>query len=138
MHWIRRKTKTGQTENAGNEKKSRGARWSGVIFFGAWGLTAILLIPMLMQVRALILYSALAVINNDTLRPPGWNTSTMVGVDKCTLLVLIAAWMIGVFFAEGQIREAVAKGRFWADVGIMWLGVVGVWAGSAIMLYVAS
>ena len=138
MKWFNRQEKTSQKKKASKEKKPRSERWSAVVYYGAWGLTAILLIPMLMQVRALILFLALLMINNDAVRPPGWSSSTLVGVDKCTLLVLIAAWLIGVFFAEGHIREAIASESFWSDVGIMWLGIIGAWAGSAIMLYVLS
>ena len=105
-------------------------------FYLAWGLTGALLIPMLGQLKVLVLYLALQLIKNDALRPPGWNSETMAGVDKCTTFVALGAWLILFLYAEGQIQEAQIKDQFWAQTGKMWLIIGGIYLAGALLLFV--
>ncbi len=104
-------------------------------YFGLWGVTAVLLIPTLLQVKALILYTSLLMIESESFRPPGWNTGTLTGVDKCTTFLGIVIWLIVVMFAEGHLRESIAQGKFLSYAGRMLLIILSVYVSSAVILY---
>ena len=104
-------------------------------YYGAWALTALALIPMLIRLKALALVSAWRVINNDALRPPGWNSSTLVAVDKCTTFLALGAWLMGVLLVEGYLQEALAEGRLLARAGRMLLVIGGIYAAAEVLLW---
>jgi len=105
-------------------------------YLAAWILTAALLVLMLSQIKALLLYLALLLIENDNLRPPGWNSSTIVAVDKCTTFLAVVTWLIGVMYASDHIREGLQEGRFWPQTGRMLLLIFGLYAASTLLLFV--
>lgn len=121
------------------ERQPRGRTIRNIIatlgYFGAWGLIAVLLVPALMQVKTLLVFIALLIINNETLRPPGWNTDTLVGVDKCTTFLAIGTWLFVVMFAERYLREAREQGRFWVQAGRAIVVIIGIYGASAALLF---
>ena len=104
----------------------------------AWLLVAGALIFTLLQLKALILYLALLLIENETLRPTGWNTGTIVAVDKCSTLLGVIAWLVVSMFAGNQLQASQAEGRFWTYTGRLLGAIIGLYLLAAGVLFVIS
>ncbi len=70
-----------------------------------WLVFAILITLTLFQVYATVIAVSLVVIENPTLRPIGWNTSSVHGLGRLLWLILGIFWLGWVMFTEGYLRE---------------------------------
>ena len=70
--------------------------WLGLIILATF--TAI-------QVHGTLIAISLAVIQNPSLRPPGWSTDTILALSRVFWLVLGIFWLGWVMFTEGYLRE---------------------------------
>ena len=57
------------------------------------------------QVHGMLVALALAVIENPSLRPPGWSTDTIFALSRVFWLILGILWLGWVMFTEGYLRE---------------------------------
>jgi hypothetical protein len=60
-------------------------------------------------VQNLVLYLGILVIQNDALRPTGWSSDTLSGINRCGFLVLGSLWLGMVVFTEKYLREGAAE-----------------------------
>ena len=70
-----------------------------------WLVFVILMTLTLFQVYATVIAVSLVVIENPTLRPTGWNTSSIHGIGRLLWLILGIFWLGWVMFTEGYLRE---------------------------------
>ncbi len=85
-----------------------------LIFFSiyAWWLGLIVLWTFAaFQAQNLILYLGLLVIQTPSIRPPGWNNDTLVGINKCGFLILGSLWLGLAIFTEKYLREGACEER---------------------------
>ena len=45
------------------------------------------------QLQSLLIYLSIIIVQTPALTPPGWNSSTIVGLSKCTVLILGILWL---------------------------------------------
>ncbi len=102
-----------------------------VRFFGAWLFLSILGIVVAFQLRVTLLSMGLFAVKRPSLRPTGWNTSTIHGLDRFVILILGIAWLFMVVFLENYLREGFgSQTAFWQRV--IWFGL------SLVAIYVLS
>lgn len=65
------------------------------------------------QAHITTLYVAALLLDHPTLRPPGWSSSTLVGVSKLSVIGWGALWLIATSYLEYQLRESVQERRLW-------------------------
>jgi hypothetical protein len=109
---------------------------SRVAFFGFWVLAAALLVPTFYQILNLVLYLGVLVINNPGLRPTGWTTDTLVGLQRCSFLVLGSLWIGLVMYFESYLSEGYSRAELAGRGGRILLIIVGTYLFSALILFV--
>lgn len=72
---------------------------SGLAAFAVW------------QAHVVTLVLAALLINHPTLRPPGWNSSTLVAVSKLSVVVWGSLWLMAIYYMEYQLRESIQERR---------------------------
>ncbi len=82
-----------------------------------WLLLAVLWAVVAFQVQTTLLYLGLVVVQTPEIRPTGWNTATISGINRCTFLVLGALWLGVVVFTERYLREGLEQNRLFAYAG---------------------
>lgn len=97
---------------------------SATKFTIAWIAIVVLLAATLNYVKILLLYLSIQLIENDALRPTGWNTGTMAGVDKCLTVLFVILWLMGAMYSVTYIREALDANQFWGRMARV-LGILG-------------
>jgi hypothetical protein len=72
------------------------------------------------------------VITKPGLRPAGWNSATLTAVNRLSVLIFGALWLIGVMLLENLLRAAAKEARLIRESGrlalflfITWLVGVG-------------
>lgn len=88
------------------------------------------------QVQATLVYIGILVVQNPSLRPVGWNSSTIVGLSKCGILVLGAIWLGLLPFTEKYLREGLEDERLWTRIGRLLVVIGGIYGISAGLIYV--
>jgi len=106
--------------------------------YGLWILLVILWAMVAFQLQALMIYLGILVIQTPTLRPTGWNTSTLDGIYRCSFLLLGSLWLGMAVFIEKHLRERSAAQRLWPTA--LRLALIGgaIYGASAILLYLFS
>lgn len=77
--------------------------------YGLWILLLILWTLAAFQVQNLVLYLGILVIQSDSLRPTGWSTDTLSGINRCGFLILGSLWLGMAVFTEKYLREGAAE-----------------------------
>jgi len=73
--------------------------------YALWLALVILVTIVLFQVHTTLIAIALTVVQNPSLRPPGWNTNTIYGLSRLIWLILGIFWLGWVMFTEGYLSE---------------------------------
>ena len=63
------------------------------------------------QVHVTTLSLAAWLIAQPTLRPPGWNSSTLVALSKLSVVGWGGIWIMGVYYMEYRLRESTQERR---------------------------
>jgi len=74
--------------------------------YGIWLALAIFTAWTLFQLRATIIYLALRVVENPSLRPSYWTTGTVTSLDRVVVLTFGILWLGAIIFLEGFLRES--------------------------------
>lgn len=128
MPWIR---------ESGGVKVTMRKLAKSVRLYGAWLFLSILGIVVAFQLRVTLLYMGLFVVKRPSLRPPGWNTSTIHGLDRFVILILGIIWLFMVAFLENYLREGFRNQTiFWQRVGRFGLMLVVIYVLSYLFLLV--
>lgn len=107
----------------------------GAAIYGLTGLMALLWALAAFQLQALFVYLGILIVQTPSLTPTGWNSSTIVGLNKCGILILGMLWLGLVLFTHHHLTEALADQQLLAKAGRMALIIIGIYAFSAIILY---
>lgn len=103
--------------------------------YGLWlGLAALWAVAAF-QLQATLLYIGYLIIQNPALRPTGWNTSTLAGINRCTFLLLGSLWLGLVIYTEKYLRESLVEDRLLVNAGRLLLIIGGIYGFSAGLLY---
>jgi hypothetical protein len=108
----------------------------GLAFLGLTGLLALLYALAAFQLHALIVYLGILIVESPSLRPVGWNSSTIVGVNKCGIVILGMLWLGLVLFSHHYLKEALADHQLWSKAGRLVLMSLGLYIFSAVVLYI--
>ena len=88
------------------------------------------------QVQNLILYLGLLVIQNPSIRPPGWSSDTIVGINRCSFLILGSLWLGLAIFSEKYLREGSHEEHLLQNALRLTLIGGGIYAFSTGLLYI--
>jgi hypothetical protein len=102
---------------------------------GLTGLLALLAALAAFQLQALLIYLGILIVQTPALRPPSWNSSTIVGLNRCGILVLGTLWLGLVLFIHHYLGEAVEDHQLLARTGRLALIIFSVYIFSAGLLY---
>jgi len=73
--------------------------------YAIWLVLAILVTITGFQVHSTLIALALSVVQNPSLRPPGWTTDTIYGLSRLLWLVVGIFWLGWVMLTEGYLSE---------------------------------
>jgi len=117
-------------------KSKQVGTWLG--FYGLWLLLSTLWGVVAFQMQTTLLYLGILVVQTPEIRPAGWNTGTISGINRCTFLILGSLWLGLVVFTEKYLREGREENRLLARAGLLLLIIGGLYGGSVAMLYLLS
>jgi hypothetical protein len=100
-----------------------------------WGLLAAMWLWLAFELYTLLIYLGILIVQTPSLTPPGWNSSTIVGLSKCSVLVLGALWLGVALFTHHQLQRAREDRQLLVKAGRTALIIVGIYLFSAAMLY---
>jgi hypothetical protein len=75
----------------------------GYAFF--WLLLVVLATFTAFQIHGTLIAISISIIENPSLRPPGWSTDTIFALSRVFWLILGIFWLGWVMFTEGYLRE---------------------------------
>lgn len=78
---------------------------SNVSYFIFWVVLAALAAFLVFQLHPTLIRISIAVIENPSLRPPGWSLNTTYGLSRVFWLILGILWLGWVMFTEAHLRE---------------------------------
>ncbi len=108
---------------------ARRNRWVWLGYLAGWGLLTLLAALVAWQAHVTTLYLGALLIANPTLRPPGWSSSTLVGVSKLSVIGWGSLWLMAIYYIEYQLRESVDERRLFKQCthfALILLGSFGV------------
>ncbi|HSF83338.1 MAG TPA: hypothetical protein VLA49_19025 [Anaerolineales bacterium] len=73
--------------------------------YAIWLVLAILVTITGFQVHTTLIAVAIRVVQNPSIRPPGWTTNTIYGLSRLIWLILGIFWLGWVMFTEGYLSE---------------------------------
>lgn len=73
--------------------------------YGLWVALAAFVALTAFQVHATLIYVAILIVENPTLRPTGWTTGTIHALSRILVLILGGLWLALVVFSEGYLGE---------------------------------
>ena len=79
--------------------------------YGLWVALAVLLALAAFQVRATLIYIAILVVEDPSLRPSGWTTGTIHALSRFLVLILGGFWL-GLVIFSGEYLGEIGKRRF--------------------------
>ena len=125
--------------NSGHNLESKSKRMGALVFlYSLWlGLAAFWAVAAF-QLQTTLLYIGYLIIENPSLRPTGWNTSTLSGINRCTFLLLGSLWLGLVIFSERYLRESLEEDRLLINAGRLLLIIGGIYGFSVALLYILS
>ena len=109
-----------------------------VVLYGLWLGLAVLWALLAFQLQVTLLYIGNLIIQNPSLRPTGWNTGTLSGINRCTFLLLGSLWLGLVIYSERYLRESLEEDRLLINAGRLLLIIGGIYGFSVGLLYVLS
>ena len=86
-------------------------RWVWLGYMAGWGLLTLLAVLVAWQAHVTTIYLGALLIATPALRPTGWNSSTLVGISKLSILGWGSLWLILVYYMEYQLRESLQERR---------------------------
>ena len=78
--------------------------------YGLWLAIVLLWTIVSLYLQRTLLVIGLWVIQSPTLRPTGWSTSTLAGINRCGYLILGVVWLGVVLYTERYLREGMEDG----------------------------
>lgn len=106
--------------------------WVG--YFLSWLVLAAMAAVTAWQAHVTTLYLAALLIDHPTLRPPGWNSSTLVALSKLSVVAWGAFWIIGVYYMDYRLRESTHERRLLRQ----WLRFLLILGGALSLLYLPT
>ena len=103
--------------------------WVG--YFLGWLVLAAAAAVTAWQVHVTTLSLAAWLIAQPTLRPPGWNSSTLVALSKLSVVGWGALWIIGVYYMDYRLRESTQERRLLRQ----WFRFLLILGGALCLLY---
>ena len=103
--------------------------WVG--YFLGWLVLAAAAAVTAWQVHVTTLSLAALLIAQPTLRPPGWNSSTLVALSKLSVVGWGALWIIGVYYMDYRLRESTQERRLLRQ----WFRFLLILGGALCLLY---
>ena len=88
-----------------------------VALYGLWLIVVLLWTVLSFYLHRTLLVVGLGVIQTPSLRPTGWSTDTLTGIDRCGYLILGAVWLGMVLYTEGYLREGMEEGTLLVRTG---------------------
>lgn len=106
--------------------------WVG--YFLGWLFLAALTAVTVWQAHVTTLYLAAWLIDQPALRPPGWNSSTLVALSKLSVVGWGAFWIIGVYYMDYRLRASTHERRLLRQ----WLRFLLILGGVLCLLYLPT
>jgi len=111
-------------------KKSKPSTPTWLAVYVYWiGLT-IAAVWVGMQWNGAILALAAWVISKPGLRPTGWTNATLPSINRISVLILGALWLMGILFTENILRSAALEHRLLRQSALLALILLLIWLGS--------
>ena len=107
-----------------------------VLLYSLWLGLAALWALVAFQVQTTLLFLGILIIQNPSIRPPGWNSGTLSGINRCTFLLLGSLWLGLVIYSEKYLRESLEEDRLLVNAGRLVLIIGGIYGVSIGLLYV--
>lgn len=103
--------------------------WVG--YFLGWLVLAAAAAVTAWQAHVTTLSLAALLIAQPTLRPPGWNSSSLVALSKLSVVGWGALWIIGVYYMDYRLRESTQERRLLRQ----WFRFLLILGGALCLLY---
>ena len=103
-------------------------------FYLFWLILAALGAVVAFQLQVTFVYLGLLLIQSP-LRPVGWNTSTLSGINRCGYVIFGLLWLGLAIYLEKYLSAGHAEGRMGIYFLRLALGLVGVYLFCAALLY---
>ena len=117
--------------------ESKSKQLGAVVFlYGLWLGVAALWALVAFQLQTTLLFIGILIIQNPSLRPTGWNSGTLSGINRCTFLLLGSLWLGLVIYSERYLRESLEKDRLLVNAGRLLLIIGGIYGVSVGLLYI--
>jgi hypothetical protein len=104
-----------------------------VALYGLWLVIVLLWSIVSLYLQRTLLVLALWVIQTPALRPAGWSTSTLVGINRCGYLILGGVWLGMVLYTERYLREGLDEGALLVRAGRL-LAIIAIVFGLSLAL----
>lgn len=101
--------------------------------YGLWLVIVLLWSIVSLYLQRTLLVLALWVIQTPALRPAGWSTSTLVGINRCGYLILGGVWLGMVLYTERYLREGLDEGALLVRAGRL-LAIIAIVFGLSLAL----
>lgn len=88
------------------------------------------------QLQSLLIYIGIIIVQTPALTPPGWSNSTIVGLSKCTVLILGIFWLGLSLYTHNALSQAQEDHRLLVTAARLALIIIGVYILSAGLLYI--
>lgn len=107
------------------ENKPSALTWLAV--YALWIIFGIAAAWIAWQWNGSTLALAAWVISKPALRPAGWSSATLPAVNRLSVLIFGALWLIGVMFMENLLRSAAKEQRLIRQSGRLALTLLIIW-----------
>jgi hypothetical protein len=87
----------------------KGAVWIG--YTVGWIVLGGLAAYTAWQAHVTTLAYAMLLINHPTWRPAGWNSGTLIGISKLSVIAWGSLWLVAIYYIEYQLRESIQERR---------------------------
>ena len=101
--------------------------------YGLWLVIVLLWTIVSLYLQRTLLIAGLWIIQSPGLRPTGWSTSTLAGINRCGYLILGIVWLGVVIFTERYLREGLAEGVLLVRAGRL-LAIIAIVFGLSLTL----
>lgn len=113
--------------------KNKPSTLTWLALYAVWIGLAIAAVWVAFQWNGVVLTLAAWVISKPGLRPTGWTTATLPGINRLSVLILGALWLMGVLFTENLLRAAALEQRLIRQSVLLALILFAIWLGAIIL-----
>jgi hypothetical protein len=115
------------------------ARWQSFFenigYFVFWLVLGVLAVFTAFQLHATWIAIAISVVENPSLRPPGWSMDSVHGLGRVFWLIIGILWLVWVMYTESHLREGRERKRLMPRFFIFLIVLGAIYGVNYLILY---